>query len=454
MLLVYLGAITIIGKGPTYLGVPPLYWGEIVMVLLLVWCARRLDVLRDAASRIPVLSILVGLFMSIGLLLTVKGIPEWQLDAVRDAALWYYGFFFFVGLYLTRFPALADKFWRVLTGIWMAALIWGSADLATKSWLSSQGPVIPWRGVPVLSNTGSELGQNVALGALILLSAHTLRKFRSPVLRIGLALIGLALFLASYGRGQKVGFALGIVVVALLTFGRRQPPNFPKRLMVFLVVAAVLAVGIAVVAQFDLLKATQLDRFMNQDASADEGTAYWRIIWWQHLRSAVWNESPVFGLGFGLNLCIYNPYLQGLEDMEWVARSPHNVNMTVFSRMGIVGFTIWALILLIGIGSLIFRAWHGTNGKQIYTRARREELFFWIVMLITTWVNASFGVLMEGPVLGIWFWFALGFASGRSLESGQPSNRKAELLRALRGIQFTAKRVMESSSSRANPYPA
>jgi len=35
-------------------------------------------------------------------------------------------------------------------------------------------------------------------------------------------------------------------------------------------------------------------------------------------------------------------------------------------------------------------------------------------MLTAAWLNASFGVLMEGPVLGIPFWFFLGFAAGRS----------------------------------------
>jgi hypothetical protein len=34
---------------------------------------------------------------------------------------------------------------------------------------------------------------------------------------------------------------------------------------------------------------------------------------------------------------------------------------------------------------------------------------------LVLWLNASFGVLMEGPVLGIPFWFFLGFATGRSL---------------------------------------
>ena len=36
-LLIYLGAITIIGKGPTYLGCPPIYWGEVVLVVSLLW---------------------------------------------------------------------------------------------------------------------------------------------------------------------------------------------------------------------------------------------------------------------------------------------------------------------------------------------------------------------------------------------------------------------------------
>ena len=52
---------------------------------------------------------------------------------------------------------------------------------------------------------------------------------------------------------------------------------------------------------------------------------------------------------------------------------------------------------------------------KAYPAARREEISFWLLMLLTTWGNGSFGVLMEGPVLGIWFWFALGFSSGRSV---------------------------------------
>ena len=437
-LVAYLAAITVIGKGPTYLGVPPLFWGELTMILLVVWVVRNPTALKHGISRLTPLTIAVSLFMLLGAALTVHGFVQWKLEALRDAALWYYGTFFFVGIYITQYEWLADRVWKALGYIWVVAVFWGSADLATKGALSNLGPVIPWRGVTVLSNTGSELGQNVALGSVILLAGHTLPALRKySVARMLLALAGLTIFAASYGRGQKVGFGVAIIAALVLTLGRNCPPMFPRRLVCLMVVAAVLGIGLAGLAHVDIAKATQMDRFMEADPSAQQGTHYWRMIWWQRLEHAVLTDSPWFGLGFGLNLCIYNPYLEGTQNMEWVARSPHNVNMTIFSRMGLVGVSLWGLVLLSGLWMLIFRIWNGSTGRRWYTPARHEELMFWLVMLITTWINSSFGVLMEGPALGIWFWFALGFASGRSLQPGTTAfvaERRARIFRRLRQL--------------------
>ena len=112
---------------------------------------------------------------------------------------------------------------------------------------------------------------------------------------------------------------------------------------------------------------------------------------------------------------MYNPYLVGNEHEAWPVRSPHNINMTVFARTGIVGGVLWFAILGIGFGLLFRRVWRGRVRGHTYSPERREELVFWLLMLTATWGNSSVGVLMEGPVLGVWFWFALGFAWGRSL---------------------------------------
>ncbi len=437
MLLFYLAAITIIGKGPTYLGVPPLFWGEIVMILLSVWLLRNVCSMQERAGGLPSLTVAVLLFMTLGAVLTARDFMQWKLDAVRDAALWYYAQFFFVGLTVTRYQRISDRIWHVLTHVWVAALVWGSADLATKGTLSSLGPVLPWRGVGVLSNTGSELGQNIALGAVILMCRHTLPAIRNfRILRTLLALGGLALFAASYGRGQKVAFVIAVLLAVVLTLGRGRPPMVARTLVCALLIAGILGIGIAALADVNIGALTQMDRFEEAASGAQEGTHYWRMIWWEHLNRAVMRNNPWFGLGFGLNLCVYNPYLEGTEDLQWVARSPHNINMTVYSRMGLVGASLWGLILVLGPGRLLLRAWNGFTGTRVYTPARREELLFWLMMLLTTWINSSFGVLMEGPVLGIWFWFALGFACGRSLDSGVPTaDMRSRILRAL-GTQF------------------
>ena len=131
-------------------------------------------------------------------------------------------------------------------------------------------------------------------------------------------------------------------------------------------------------------------------------------------------RNPLFGLGFGENLGIFNPYIDANDSSGWPIRAPHNVNVTVLSRMGFFGFAIWLAILGRGLGGLFLRVWRSGAGTRADSSAslrpaRTEEISFWLLMLLTTWGNGSFGVLMEGPVLGVWFWFALGFSSVCSL---------------------------------------
>ena len=417
-LVIYLAAITIIGKGPTYLGYPPLYWGEIVLAMGL-WTILPWIWNTDYLGRTGVLSAFILAFMALGAVLTVQSVPRWGLDALRDAAIWYYGAFFFIGLALTSRQAVADRVWRILQIIWIASLVWNTADILSQHRLSQSGPMIPWRGVPVFFNSTHEAGQNLALGALIVLCTTILCK--RPVLRAvmaGLAMLGLAAFAMSEGRGMRVGIAAGVAVVILAGLTSRRRSWFNERLLTLTAAAIPLVLLAGLLFSGQLAKYANLDRFAQADPANPEGTANWRMIWWQNLYDHVMSTNPVFGIGFGESLHVYNPFLEGLDD-EFVVRSPHNFNVTVFTRMGILGLFLWAGIIIGGFGYLWVRLWSGVTSRgEPYTHERRDELAFWVVMLVCTVVNSSFGVLMEGPVLGIWFWFALGFASGRALTSG------------------------------------
>jgi O-Antigen ligase len=417
LLLTYLAAITIIGKGPTYLGVPPLYWGEVVMaagVLLIAPQIKRTDFLRKTQT----LTIAIAGFMILGALLTAVSFPRWGMDALRDAAMWYYALFYFIALGLASQRAVADRVWYLLRNFWMLALVWNTADLLSQNTLSHSGPIIPGRGVPLLFNATHEAGQHLALGALIVLCTATLS--RRPALRaflIPVALVGLAVFAANQGRAMRLGIASGALVVMLLCLAPHGMPHFNTRLLKLTVAAIPVLALIAVAMPDRVVKIAHLDRFAEADPSDPEGTAGWRLTWWKRLYAEVMKKNPVFGLGFGESLHVYHPLLAGSQD-EFVVRSPHNFNVTVFSRMGIAGLLLWITILGVGIGSLFGRVWRGSMGGQTYTAERRDELTFWILMLVCTVVNGSLGVYMEGPVLGIWFWFALGFASARSFDSG------------------------------------
>ncbi len=415
-LLSYLAGITIIGKGPTYIGVSPLYWGEVVMIVSALFIAPLIKG-TDLISKTSTLTTPIVLLMVLGTALTITSFPRWGLDAIRDAAMWYYAVFFFVGLGLASRSDTGDRVWSILRVFWLLSLIWNTANLLSGQRISQSGPILSQRGLPLFFNSTHEAGQNLALGAILILCTDVLKsKAALKILMVAIAVLGMALFAIQDGRGMRVGIASGVLAVLLLSFSSRKP-RLTSRLLVLMVLAIPLVVFAAMADSERFMKLANLDRF----EETGEGTAAWRTIWWQRLYEAVMKTNPAFGLGFGESLAMYHPLLENLKEDNLV-RSPHNFNITVFARMGIVGLLLWLGVLILGIGGLFVRVWRGVDKfGNPYNSERKEELTFWILMLVCTVVNSSLGVMMEGPVLGIWFWFALGFATTRALNSGATS---------------------------------
>jgi hypothetical protein len=423
LLLGYLGLITIFGKGPTYLIYPPFFLGEIVLAAGLFWIIDRRGLLRFLLPDQSPLTVLILLFCVIGLAWTAFGVREYGLDAVRDGAIWYYALFYFIGMELAREDALAVRSWRVLSFCWILALAWTTTDLLGPmvfgAKISDLSPVLPWRGERLLSNSTYESIQHMALASVIVLNPglrrHRFRRWLPLLAPLSIVAL-ISAFSILPGRGVKLGLLLALGLAALLAIAPRGRNPMSKRIGQGLIGLALLG-GTALLLMPDAaLRTLRLDR---SNLAARDSTASFRLIWWQRLADEVHRRNPWFGLGFGQSLNVYNPFLRGNERTTWPARSPHNFNVTVFSRMGYVGLAVWTGILVIGIGGLFRRLWNGGWRGRRYETERRDQLVFWLILLVATWGNASFGVLMEGPVLGIWFWFALGFARALS----QPQER-------------------------------
>jgi hypothetical protein len=416
-LLVYLAAITIFGKGPTYLGVPPIYWGELILLLLMAWLGFRLL----CGKRIPVeppLGLLVIGYMLLGATLTLRDLPVYGLDALRDAAMWYYAGFYFAGLYIARATRAGERMWAALKLVWLFALGWNILTGPFPGLIEDLSPTVTSRGVPLLGGSGSENFMHLALGAILVMIGELLhtrgrlgRLFSHSVVLLAAAL----LFIAAEGRGVKIAVVGALAAGFLAAWNTPIAPALPHRLIKSGVIAGwSICIFLLFVETSFLTNLGHMDRFLELFAGESSGTAYWRSLWWSNLWASVHQTNPLLGLGFGLNLGLENPFLGADLSSEWPVRSPHNFNMTVFARMGYAGLSLWFLILCAGLGGLFLRVRKGGLGRQAYSPSRHRELVFWLMMLVATWLNSSFGVLMEGPVLGVWFWFALGFATGRA----------------------------------------
>jgi len=416
-MLAYLAAITIFGKGPTYLPHPPVYWGELTLLAMLAWMYA--DAYRNGMPRelrLP-LGMAVVLFMLVGAAYTLVAVPRWGMDAVRDAAIWYYAIFFFLGAYVAGKPPVADWLWRKLGWVWFFSLVWNLTVWATGSWPVHASPIVPWRGVHVLYGSGSENRMHMSLAAaLLVLGWPRLRENIPRKVFVILASCAAAagLFVSS-GRGVKVAILAALAAGLLATLGSRQRvwPTGRIALVSFLLVLG-LAVAAIAAGPAGIKRAGRIERFEDVRHAAYQGTTHWRLTWWTAIIKKVHEENPAFGLGFGYNLGRLNCYLGMNWRRRWAIRSPHNYNMSVFGHMGYFGLCLWLLLLFYGLLQLFIRIRRGGRGGRRYTLDRRKELTFWLIMLVATWINSSFGVLMEGPVLGVWFWFALGFATRRS----------------------------------------
>jgi hypothetical protein len=418
-LVAYLAAVLIVGKGPTYLGYPPFYWGEAVLFAAIVWMLASRSLRVVGAPGLTALSLAVVAYIGLGTVLTVRSFSRWPtLDALRDAAAWYYASLYFVGLAVGKRPKLAARVWSLLKRFWVLALLWGLANFISGDRLSQLGPMLAGREFPLFSNSGSEMFQNMALGAFIVLANLVRPPFRWVAVALQVvAFAGLAAVVLAESRGVKVGIGLAILAAAALCLGRGQLAKLQKRLPAVLLLGILAFGAYAVFSEEALARVTHADRFTEISFESGGGTTWWRMLWWRRLVDDVMIQNPAFGLGFGQSLDIYNPYLLGDDQTRWPVRSPHNFNLTVFARMGIAGTAVWILVLALGPAVLFFRLWKNGFRRYQYRGARKEELLFWLVMLLASWGNASFGVLFEGPVLAIPFWFALGFAMARSVDA-------------------------------------
>ncbi len=423
-----LGGYLFFSKSFAYLHVPgtPLFVGEVVLGIGIVEVLQVRSPWRRLLASAPVLKVLAA-FMAVCSIRLIRDLPVYQLDAVRDSSIWYYGIFaFLVAAAALREPTFVPRLLRWYRLVLPWYFLWAPFALVLAQVDALAGISVPGTGTPINSFRFNDIAVHLGVGlAFLWLGVDRLIDgYRPRVRDAWLSVLGVLALLvaASQTRGGLLAAACtAAVAFAFLPAGRR-------RRLVFSVTAGLLVV-LTVVWSLDLrLQGERRDVSLEQvtanlasiagstDNAELSGTVEWREGFWQQvLDDLLSSQAWLHGLGFGPILperyevdvgnTNNDPNVQPL-------RSVHNSHLTILARVGFPGFGLWVLLWL-------------TFGVQLFRWVRRRPggvrdpdaaLGVWYLASVVGFlIGAYFDPSLEGPHAGIWLFTLVGLGAAHSM---------------------------------------
>ncbi|TCO23375.1 O-antigen ligase-like membrane protein [Kribbella steppae] len=397
-----------------YLHLPgsPLFVGEMVLWVGAVATLVATRYLQMPIRDEPILALLVT-FALWGLIRMVPGVATYQLDAVRDAALWFYCLFaFFVTAALARSPELLDRLITQLARLTPLLLLWLPFAVVLYP-LAQDAPTVPFSTVSVLSHkSGSS-----AIAALLVLGSMWLmpgtRSARSRAIWSVMALLVIALA-ATQNRGGLLGVIAGLAVG--LAFVRNRVGLAARVVLVMgagLGLASLLSLNVPLGGlQGREFSASQLINNLMSLSGKDTpgnlgGTVEGRQqLWTRILDKQVADGHLIDGSGFGQNLATEVGIYDAGKD---TLRSPHNSHLHIVARMGLVGITLW-IALWVGWYWRLLAGCRRLAREGSHTR--RQVAVLSLMVTTAVLVSCFFDPQLEGPQVAalLWTTFGIGMA--------------------------------------------
>jgi hypothetical protein len=397
----------LLGKAFAYLGVPPVYVGELLIVLGVLAAAQSRCLPASMAS-LP--SLMLFLLMAWVAVLTFHNLAEFGFDSLRDSVVVTYGVFaFIVTSLLIADPSRLE--WIVRSYRYVSVLIVTAAPLALMMSSASMEALREAMNVPPFVRTG-ELAVHLA-GA----TAFTLLGFRKQGWIWSLFLLMAVALVFAQNRGGALAIAISAGVAVILSGNARGVCQFIFIGGALALIAAIANVNISLGGErdfhFDQIIANLSSIWSDSDTGNLDGTKEWRLSWWTAIvQYTLQGDYFWTGKGFGPNLAVVDGFLVGTEFDAPLVRSPHNAHLTILARAGVPGLVLWVLFLVAWFGTLARNAWVAwLSGEGSWAR------FFVFVACyaLAILVDAAFDVALEGPMLGIWFWVLIGVGMGSSM---------------------------------------
>ncbi|WP_447971650.1 O-antigen ligase family protein [Nitrospira sp. M1] len=397
-----------LGRTFAYIGIPPLFVGEMVLGLgMLAFVAGRK--VMAPILRLPLVLLLV-IYALWGCIRTIPYLETYGITALRDGVIW--GYFIFsvlivAGLYQTAWtssvPSLYSKFI-------MPFLIWVP--------VSTIGSKVFGDDIPLFQGfkPGDAAVHLTGIATFLILGIHQTIRQPNDVWNVNvrewsywvLWLFGFFL-LVTQSRSSFLMVVISLSLVFLLNpVGRWGKPVLTCLFLGFLGLVINIEVDIGDVRKVSPRQALEnvVSILSSEDVNVSElkGTKEWRLNWWEVIIQYTFGgEYFWLGKGFGVNLADADGF-QVIEDGASL-RSPHNGHLTILARAGVPGFILWVLLQIgFAIQMVYVYVKSVTYQQDLCKKLSIWVLAYWCACMI----NSSFDVYLEGPQGGIWFWSVMG----------------------------------------------
>jgi Lipid A core - O-antigen ligase and related enzymes len=390
----------------------PLLPAELILLLggslILVHAAWRHEL---PLRREPVNLLLLG-WMVYGTCRVVFDVRTFGILALRDFALVYYAAFFFLGQELAREMRATRLFENALLA---SCLVLMPLVILFDRFPDFFFGTLVVRGNPLIFYKGDLAGTFMAVGSVLFFNRFEERR-RPWLLIASLALAGGVVL--SNNRASMLGLAIAtawLAVVGRWRFAIVQSVTGGIAALVIVGAAAVLQIPWEKTPVYSLYErvASIADvsgqrTYRSEDSSNKGDNNLYRTIWWRSVIDETLEGGPWLGLGFGRDLAdrFVREYYPENSD-EFNVRSPHNVLLSIFARMGAVGLLLFLALL----GAIAVRSW-----RSLREHPANAGLWCALWAILT---SACFGVVLEGPMGAMIFWTVLGVACGREIHSDQ-----------------------------------
>ena len=394
----------LLGKGFAYLGIAPMYVGELSLALGLAVALSTGALIRIPRS--PTLTLLIVFQVWCGVR-AASDLSHYGVETLRDSVIWGYGLFAIVtasvlaarpyrlAWFLSAYGVFARLFLMLMPLLWIVYVTYGDAL-----------PRVPGTDVGLVHLKSADVLTHLAGIASFQLVGLSSTSIASLVLFwIGCGALSV------HTRGGMLAFLSAVGLVCALE---------PMRRRVWIAAAATLAIvpivlfaDLGVAVRHREISGRQLvDNALSIVGLAESrrlsSTRSWRLDWWSKIvEDTVFGRHFWWGRGFGVNLASDDGFA---TDRSGSLRSPHNGHMTLLARGGVPAAVLWALLQASWVAKM----------STAYRQSRRDGQPRWsklYLFLLAYWmaymVNATFDVYLEGPMGGIWFWtlFGIGLAA-------------------------------------------